>query len=168
MTRVAKHPIASRQRCLHFLSVSCYAPPATLPADRGGICGPGRRGPQDSYPTPARHQCQRGGETEKKRIQGLHNLDLLQTLRFCRPWALLRPDVSIGVHKVTDIRATRCLCSAMCDNPQCRRAPHEDGGHPVLPLVWSVDPVAQAARPVMLAARIPVVASREAWKGAKC
>jgi hypothetical protein len=77
----------------------CCVPPAMPSADRGVIGGPGRRRPQEGHPTPACNQGQRGGETEKKHIQGLHTIDLLQALRFCCTWALLRPHVSLGVIK---------------------------------------------------------------------
>jgi hypothetical protein len=97
-------------------SASCCASPAMPPADCGMIRGPGRRGPQEGHPTPARNQGQRGGETEKKRIEGFHNIDFLQTLRFCYTWALLRPHVSIKGHKITHVGAARCSFSAMCDN----------------------------------------------------
>lgn len=154
--------------CPSWQSVSLCCVPSIMPsANRGVIGGSGRSRPQESHSTPTRNQCQSCRETEKKRIQGLHTINLLTSFEVLLYMGIAEARCEPRRHKATDMRATRCLGSAMCDNSQCRRTPHEDGGHPMLHLVWSVVPIARwpashASRPSS------VVASREAWKEAKC
>ena len=128
-------------------------PPIMPSADRGVIGGSGRSRPQESHSTPTRNQCQSRRETEKKRIQGLHTINLLQALRFCCTWALLKPHMSFGVIKPL-MWELHDACVRPCALIPCRYSPAEAGGHHMLPLVWSVAPVAR--RPACHASRRPL------------
>jgi hypothetical protein len=65
---------------LYSRAVSWGVVPVALSAHGLGRGGPERWGPQNSQTTHACDQYQRGGQTQEKRIQGRHRVDLLHPL----------------------------------------------------------------------------------------